>query len=352
MAARERVAEIDALRGLALFGVCLVNLVTIFRVSIFRYLDVFYTEPGTANAVAQWVIAMLFESKAFAIFSLLFGVGLSIFRQSHGTARLARRLAVLLFFGLAHVLLVWNGDILTAYALGGFLALPFLGRKSPIIPICVGIIYCLPLPIPDVLPHNYDAHVYATGTWTEIFHFRLNETRHYIAPLLLLTLPRIWALLLLGDWAWRRQIHRDRRKLRVIAWVGLGIGGSATLLEGIAAQVHVSLGPVEPLVSSLSNVPFGLGYAAAFFLLAGPRLVRWLAPVGRMALTNYLTQSLICSLIFYGFGFGLFDRIGAAAGAGLAIAIYLAQCIASHFWLQSFRFGPFERIWRAFTYGS
>jgi uncharacterized protein len=349
---QERVAEIDALRGLALFGVCLVNLVTIFRVSIFRYLDVFYTEPGAANAVAQWVVAILFESKAFAIFSLLFGVGLSIFRQSHGTARLARRLAVLLFFGLAHLLLVWNGDILTAYALGGFLALPFLGRKSPIIPVTVGILYCIPLPIPDVLPHDYDAHLYATGTWTEIFHFRLNETQHYIAPLLLLTLPRIWALFLLGDWAWRKQIHRDRKKLRAIAIAGLTIGGGATLLEGIAAQVHISLGASEPFVSSLSNVPFGLGYAAAFFLTDRPRVVAAFAPVGRMALTNYLAQSLICSLIFYGFGFGLFDRVGAASGVGLAIAIYVVQCIASHFWLQSFRFGPFERIWRAFTYGS
>ena len=130
----DRVATIDIVRGVALFGVMAVNLVTSFRVSLFQQ---FLSEPsvsGGANKVVDAVVTDGLELKAFALFSMLFGVGLAI--QYERLSRvgtpmrwLARRLAVLLMFGVVHLFFIWNGDILTEYALAGFCVLPFL--KAP-----------------------------------------------------------------------------------------------------------------------------------------------------------------------------------------------------------------------------
>src|SRR3954471_6578005 len=130
VAPRDRIEAVDAVRGVALFGVLIVNLVTEFRVSIFQQF-LASTACSEADRLAERIVAVGFESKAFCLFSLLFGVGLAIqFDRLSATGRplywLARRLAVLLAFGLVHLLFIWNGDILTEYALAGFAVLAFV----------------------------------------------------------------------------------------------------------------------------------------------------------------------------------------------------------------------------------
>lgn len=364
----ERIAEIDVIRGIALFGVLIVNFVTIFRVSMFLQIETFHTEPGAANAAADWFIGMAIESKAFAIFSLLFGVSAAIFRERNGTAMLARRFAILLAFGLAHLVLIWNGDILTAYALAGLLALPLLGKRAAAVAIAVvALFYCLPLPIPDPLPHGaaavehgtLAAFVYGKGTWLEILRFRTYETQRFIIPLLALTFPRIFAMILLGDLAWRRGLPRKPEEhLRLIRRVtagGLALGGGATALGAWAASTGHDLGRAWPLVSSLANVPLALGYVGGLVLLLRRPAIRrvcvaFFAPVGRMAFTNYIAQSVLGSLLFYGFGLGLFGRIGSGACLAVCVTVYLVQAAFSRVWLRRFAFGPLEWAWRRLTY--
>src|SRR5688572_2567666 len=127
----DRIDAIDVLRGVALFGILAVNLITEFRVSIFQQFLPNMDVGSIADRAVESFVSVALESKAFSLFSLLFGVGLAI--QFERLARngsplrwLVRRLAVLLAFGLIHLLLIWNGDILTEYALAGFVALPFL----------------------------------------------------------------------------------------------------------------------------------------------------------------------------------------------------------------------------------
>jgi uncharacterized protein len=128
----ERIDAIDVLRGLALFGVLAMNIVTVFRVSIFAQFLPNAEPAGPLDRAVAAVLTVAVDFKALALFSLLFGVGLAIqFERLAANARrmilLERRLAVLLAIGLVHLYLIWNGDILVEYALAGFVVLPFLG---------------------------------------------------------------------------------------------------------------------------------------------------------------------------------------------------------------------------------
>src|SRR5438552_5362665 len=153
----ERIESLDALRGLALFGVLIVNLQTQFRVSLFTFYSDFHTAPGYANLATDGAIRFLLEFKAFAIFSFLFGVGLVLFfeRTRHqGRGRpmrlLWRRLVVLLLLGSLHMLL-WNGDILLAYAVVGLLVSPVLLARPRVavgLALACAAIEILPLPLP------------------------------------------------------------------------------------------------------------------------------------------------------------------------------------------------------------
>ena len=361
-----RIEDLDVLRGLALFGVAVVNATTIFRVSLFLVLERFHTDPDPASHAVDWVVGLALESKAFAIFSLLFGVGLGIFRERSGMPRLVRRLIVLLAVGLVHMLLVWNGDILTAYALVGLSVLPFLGRKSALwIALAIGAVYGL-VPFPDILPHGaevtqhaLDANAaYGSGSWSTVLAFRTFETRRFIVPLLAETAPRIGALFLLGDWAWRRGIFRaparHLRLLRATCMTGLLLGGGATAVDAYYAWFGLPFGIFVRAATAFANIPLALGYAAGVLLLlqrpAWRRILTRFGPIGRMALTSYLAQSLVFTALFY--GGRLFGKLTSAESTVVAVAVYALQVVVSDRWLRRYHFGPFEWAWRALTYGT
>jgi uncharacterized protein len=370
-----RQESLDALRGLALFGVLMVNLQTEFRVSLFTFYSVFHTHPGRINFATDQAIRFFLESKAFAIFSLLFGAGLAMFferARRHGCGRVPalifRRVAVLLVLGAAH-LLFWNGDILFAYAVAGLLVWPVLfagPRLAAILALACAAIACLPGPLPG-LPDRAEmvrqglaaTPVYQAGTTRALFLFRWNETYRYILPLLLGSLPRIVGLMLAGTFAWRLGLlspnPRRLKMYRVVALAGLLVGGSATAVEMLPVAACPRLAPVAPVAACLANIPFGLGYVALVLWAAAAgrwkRLWRLLAPAGRMALTNYLSQSMVLSFVFFSFGLGLFGQLSPAPVALGGITLYAIQLYASRQWLLRFRFGPFEWAWRSLTFG-
>ena len=373
----ERIESLDALRGLALFGVLMVNLQTEFRVSLLRFYSTFHTHPGYANLATDDAIRFLLESKAFAIFSFLFGVGLAMFfertgRRGRGRPMrlLLRRLVVLLALGFVHMLF-WNGDILLAYAIAGLLVSPVLlagPRLAAVLALAFAAIGVLPLPLPGLPAHATMLQqgiaataVYGGGSFGDIFRFRWNETRLYIAPLLLGCIPRIAGLMLAGMAVWRLGlISNPRRQLRlyqVVALAGfaIGCGGSALTLLDQAGRIHLN-GLVRMVVYPSETVPFAFGYVAFFFCAVASERGKWLlrlfAPIGRMALTSYVTQSLVLSFVFFGYGLGLCGRLPSAPVALGGIAFYAFQIGTSHLWLSRFRFGPLEWIWRSLTFGS
>ena len=367
----ERCTALDTIRGLALLGVLLVNLHSNFRVSLAE--DLLGPPPSHrwGDRVVDRAVVVLLQFKAFALFSLLFGAGLAVFgeraaaRAAGPTRFLARRLIILLALGLVHLLLVWNGDILTLYAVCGLLMLPVCRLPAAALAAAGAAAFALPYIVPwgigwpteDILRKlaGEAELVYTAGGVGNVVAFHWRETRLLILPLLVGVGPQTWGSMALGAAVWKAGVFRDpgrhRRLLWVVALAGGAVGGGATLLS--AFEVPTPLPP--PLLEAASSAPLALAYAAGLLLaLRSPAAARLAAPfsaTGQMALTNYLAQSLVLSFLFYGYGLGLYGRLGSAAAAGVGLVIYAGQVVFSRAWLRRHRFGPVEWVWRSLTYG-
>lgn len=378
VAATDRLTSLDILRGLALFGVMAINVVFEFRVSIFRqFLPALRTrEAGTTsfagtlppdmvaplwpvmgdspfNRAIEDILERTVSMKAFALFSLLLGIGLAMqfdrIAPNRRVPLLLRRLVILLAIGLLHLTLLWNGDILTEYAIAGLIVLPFLFAPRWVVTASslalLGVYFTgwlmrlTPLPSSAwMMQHVTDAGlVYARGSFTQVLAFRLSEISA-IAPLHLWIFPRTVGLFLAGIVIWRCGILRDARDHRA----------SLLLITLAALVVTLDAGP------SLVTVSLTLAYGALVLAVAntawGVCLLGWAAPVGRMAFTNYLMQSMIFSFVFYGYGLGLFGRLSVSLALGIGIAVYGLQVLVSWCWLTMFQFGPVEWLWRSLMY--
>jgi uncharacterized protein len=394
----ERVQIVDILRGFALFGILLVNMA--FFIHPFQS-AVFPLDPATPwyDKAAAWLIKFLGEGKFYTLFSMLFGLGLTLLmsrieaRGGRFVPLYLRRLLVLLGIGLVHALLIWIGDILILYAVIGFLLILFRNAKPRTLLIWAVILIALPIlfntavtglvelgrSVPEgaeqidlafaeveagfVADLERAYRVYPVGTFAEITEQRIYDYSTMVLNYSFVMAFSILGMFLIGVYFGKRQLFQNleanRSFFTKLLLAGLLIGlpanfyyathvGSLTLLdlswENLLLQVAQLIG--APLLS--------LAYVSAFSLLAlspvfGKRL-SVLAPVGQMALTNYLTQSIVCTTIFYGYGLGLFGQVGAAAGIGLTLVIYLLQIPISHWWMKRFKYGPAEWLWRSLTY--
>lgn len=377
----ERIWAIDALRGLALLGVLAINLHTEFRVSLFEQ---FLAQPPTDvfDRAAAGFLSFAFEFKAISLFSMLFGVGLAIQRERlaknpRRLVLLIRRLLALLAFGLIHLVFIWNGDILTEYALAGLLVLPLLFAPVSVSLLTATLLLLAYLSLPflhlSILPdpdwmaaHAAEArHVYGSAGFFDILRFRVAEVPQ-IAKLLAFIFPRTLALIVFGAWLWRSGSISKMAERKV----GLLAGGILLLVGGIAltAQVKgyftlVQVGPssgtapklIRNALDEVAPILMALGYAALVLLASrftrSRAALQWAVPVGRTAFSNYILQSVILGFLFYGYGMGLMGHVGAAAGLAITCAIYAVQAWISAKWLRAHRFGPLEWLWRTLMYG-
>lgn len=371
----DRIAAIDIVRGIALFGVMAINITTIFRTSIFeRFLP--------APIDGSWLDRQLYSSlmigidlKAFALFSLLFGVGLAIqydhlSASTRRPALLVRRLAFLLLIGAAHLVLIWNGDILFEYAIAGFVVLPFLYGSSrlpaiagtALLAVFIGSSFLPPIAsMPSRSWMAQDtadaARIYASGGFAEVLAFRIRELPGFL-PLHLFIFPRTVALMLIGAAAWRAGFFRTETRaslgLPLLAAVGILVGGALAVMH--ENDWFRSGWRTELLVERLGTVLLACGYGAAIIWATenarGRKLLAWAAPIGRMAFTNYLMQSIIFGWLFYGYGLGLFGKLGVSAALAIGIGVYLLQVAFSAVWLQRYLYGPVEWLWRGAMYGT
>ena len=380
VAPSSRIEGIDVLRGLALFGVLAINIVFEFRVSIFeQFLPPVGTIPAIDRALSD-VLAAAIELKALALFSFLFGVGLAIqfdrlINNPRRLTLLIRRLVVLLGIGAAHLFLLWNGDILVAYAMAGLVVLPFLfgPRWLTLLVAAASLVLFLTMPLlPPVVQfpshfwifeHIAEAtRAYGDGGFLDVLAFRVREIPAFF-PLHVLIFPRTIALFLFGVLAWRSGILQrapeHKSLLFSIAMGGVLFGGALTV---VAQERDLfgwpSLGRAHEVMVErrLGGVVLAAGYAASIVGLAsvpaGQRMLAWAAPVGRMALTNYLGQSLILGWIFYGYGFGLFGKLSVSTAFTIGVVVYAMQAAISAWWLGRYRYGPVEWLWRSLMYGS
>lgn len=363
-------------RGMALFGVMAINLLTEFRESIFQQFLPQISESSAPDRLTDLLARYGLDMKAFSLFSFLFGVGLAIqyerlSRSGPPMRWLLRRLAVLLGFGLIHLLFIWNGDILTEYALAGFVVLPFLMAPQRVLGVaaCVGIlIYVampyLSLPLPWYEPGWFRPHVaaadlaYGHGGFMAVHRFSFREVADLV-PLHVSVFPRTIGLFLLGAFTWRWGLFKDpfahRRAVAVIAVSATLAGGFLTYADqaNLASvfgrpRLGVSISHAAPAILALGYCGI-IVWLVEFTPLRG--VLRAFAPLGRMAFTNYIAESLIFGMLFFGYGVGLYGRIGPAATLAIGTGTYALQMAASTWWLRHYRFGPLEWLWRTLMYG-
>jgi uncharacterized protein len=371
----DRIAAIDIVRGIALFGVMAINVTTVFRVSIFEQFLPARLDGTWLDRALYWILMVGVDLKAFALFSLLFGVGLAIQHDhlsahSRRTALLVRRLAFLLLIGAAHLILIWNGDILFEYAIAGFVVLPFLFCRLRIL-TTVGAallaVFLLSPFLPPIAPMPSRAwmiqnvaeatRIYGSGGFAEVLAFRIHELSGFL-PLHLFMFPRTVALMLIGAVAWRAGVFRAgsraSRCLPLVAAIGLVAGGilSVSHVNGwlrLGWRAELSL---ERLATVMLACAYGATIVWATNRACARQLLIWAAPIGRMAFTNYLMQSVIFGYLFYGYGLGLFGKLGVAAALAIGTGVYILQIIFSAYWLQRHLYGPVEWLWRSAMYGA
>lgn len=398
VAPTERIETLDALRGFALLGILAVNM-TLFSWPVY---EVFVTGRDWTlwhDRLADWAVRFLAEGKFYLLFSFLFGLGMAIQMQraeARGAAfagRFSRRLTVLLGIGLLHAFVLWEGDILVWYAAFGFLLLAFRKCKPGTLLIWAGVFLLIPVAVYALIwamvavgsqvPEGAEAiqqefaraeqyyaqvaqenlRVFAQGTVAEIFAQRARNVL-FLWSYTWFFAPNFFAMFLLGLYAGKRRLLHEveahvRLFRRLLVWgLCLGLPGNLIYTVGFefANQSEVSLTWVIAMGAYAVGGPaLCFAYAAGITLLLRranwERCLRPLASAGRMALSNYLLQSLVCTTIFYSYGLGWYGSVGRAAGLGLVMLIFAAQLPLSVWWLNHFRFGPAEWVWRSLTYG-
>ncbi|WP_010094356.1 DUF418 domain-containing protein [Ornithinibacillus scapharcae] len=372
----KRIETIDGLRGFSLIGILMANML-IFQYGMFGKDSIDKFSLSTIDSSAYIWLKIFVESSFMPIFMFLFGYSMVLLRnklESRGQKvkrHLARRFFLLMLFGALHAAFIWEGDILLAYGLIGFLALAFVNRKKKTILIWAIVFFTLTgllslgeveLTSEDIaIMNNYvekETIIYSGGSYGEVLEFRNSgelpfNLPDYMYVVMLLMAPIITCpILLFGMYAaksgWFTNPNVERKMYLRWAIILLPVG---IFLKTIS-QLFPDFSPGEGLY--IIGAPLlSVGYIFLFSLFytnGAPKLFFYFEKVGKLSLTNYLVQSMICTTIFYGYGLGLFGKMGVFYGILLAILIYTMQFIISHYYLKIWRMGPFEKVLRTFTY--
>lgn len=390
--ASERFVILDILRGFALLGIAIANF---SEFSLYSFLggearDAMPT--ASADTIVYYLEYIFVDGKFYTLFSLLFGIGFSIIlrnaerRGGNGLRVFYRRMAVLLLFGFLHLLFLWSGDILMLYAAMGML-LPLLRNVGDRALVALSV-FMLALPVGvDFLRESvgYDPaapfvrlqwhYCAAYGITEENFAFWLRDAKSYSEMFQFLVQGafermqefivgnryfKVLGLFIVGYVAGRNRLYARLGEgvvwLRRIAVGGLAVGVPMAVVYAYSSMNGRPWGVGIHSVLYLLNVyPVGFAYLAllclAFLRRPQSRLMRGLAAPGRMALSNYIGQSLFGVVIFYGVGFGLGASVGLVIVAPIAIAVFVFQTLFCRWWLARFQFGLLEWIWRTVTYG-
>ncbi|MER5312400.1 DUF418 domain-containing protein [Streptomyces sp. NPDC002773] len=378
----ERLAHVDALRGFALLGILVVNIG--YMASTYHGSGL--EDPRFASPLddaVRWAVAVFFEAKFFLLFSFLFGYSFTLQLDSAERSgarfvpRFLRRLAGLLVLGALHATLLFTGDILTAYAVLGLILLAARRirprtavRTALVLFVVTAAAYVLLAAgvhltgggagvAPGVAAEAERVAAELRGDPGSVIRANLEQLPDMAFLLAFFQAPAALAAFFLGLAAGRvralADLARHRTVLVRLQWAGFTVG-----LLGAVVYAHASLehpgGAYQILAMGIDVVTAPLlaaAYAATVLRLAqgrlGKRTVAVLGPVGSMTLTGYLSQSLVCALLFTGYGAGLVGRVSPPVVLAVALALFAAQVVSGRWWLRRHRYGPVEWLLRAWT---
>lgn len=389
---QERFMILDVLRGLALLGICLANFPE-FSLYTFQPDEVTASMPSAGiDRVVRYFQYMFIDGKFYTLFSLLFGIGFSIIlsnamrKGAKGFGVFYRRMWILAVIGAVHLMLIWSGDILLLYALLGML-LPLFHRFSDkklllfsgvfiLFPVVIDTLSAaggvnLSAPVVRLQQHycslygitenNFGIWLRDADSYGKVFQFLVQgafvRMQEFIDGHRAF---KVMSLFLLGYYIGRNRLYAnlpDRRiLLKKVCGIGFLVGFPTSVLYAWSAVNGHPYGLIShSMLYAVSVVPMGLAYVAGFCLLfvkyRGNCIWRLFAAPGRMALTNYIGQSVAGMVLFYGTGLGLGASIGLAGTELIATGVFLFQIVFCRLWLHHFQYGPLEWIWRMLTYG-
>lgn len=388
----ERYILLDALRGLALLGICLANFSEFSLYTFLKGEAAAGMPTAGIDRIVRYLQYVFIDGKFYTLFSLLFGIGFSIIisnamqKQMNGFAFFFRRMVILLLIGFVHLLFIWSGDILMLYALLGFFLPLFRNVSNKGLLTASAFFLLLPVAIDFVIEitgfnpsagvvriQQYYCGLY--GITDDNFAYWLRDADNYPDVFRFLIQGafvrmqefidgnrafKVMGLFLLGFYIGRNrlyaQLSENEKLLKQIALWGIVIGLPTSLLYAWSAMSAHPWGVGgHSLLYTISVFPMGMAYVAGFSLYylhkKEHRIFRLLAAPGRMALTNYIGQSLWGIAIFYGIGLGLGANMGLVYVLLIATGVYMVEIAFSHIWLHFCQFGPLEWIWRMLTYG-
>jgi uncharacterized protein len=390
----ERIQLIDVLRGFALACIFIGNMQWFSGYGMTPH--VLVEGWPLLDRIAAFIVHFAIDGKFYSIFSFLFGFGfaLQIARaKERGDGKASvfkRRLFWLLIIGLLHAYLLWAGDILSIYAVTGFVLLLFRKKSDrsllkwafwlllipiPVYLLIFGLFTAFAPPLPPEFTESDPVKALAswqatiaqvsTASFFEILT-RFNPQYimgRYIGLILEMRFAKLLAMFLLGCYAQRKgilsddAIHDELTKRVLKYGFVLGLIGNAVIAAVAWAESPFppsALGVLGVIGNAVGVAPLALAFIAAVKLLwqrpRARRILNILAPAGRMALTNYLMQTVIAVLMFYGYGLGLYGSVGPLGTTLIAVLIFSVQVMFSSVWLRFFNYGPMEWVWRQLTY--
>ncbi len=383
---KERIVLLDSLRGLAILGILICNIPLAFEPeSVAESVPFWPHGQGPASLAVWWVTQVFFQQKFYTLFGMLFGASVLLIGGEGGdrdrTVMIVKRLLALLAIGLFHGLAIWQGDVLSFYALVGLIVLLARGWSARWL-LTAGIVLHLgeygwklwrmlsraarfdqPLP-PDLTARITKESAAETARFTGDFATSLSQNAHDYWTFLTesWSWPPLWpltvlALMLMGMGLFKLGVLKGQLSPTAHkALVAIGLGAMVLVAAPLSLYLAVPskpmmLGALGRWLQGLTAPAVSLGYLALLALALRHQVWRALpavlAPVGQMAFTNYLMQSVIMTVISYG-GRGpvLYGKLDRPALAGIVVLIWIAQILWSRWWLDRFTMGPLEWLWR------
>ena len=378
IAESNRLTVIDLLRGIAILGILLVNMIDFH--SPFLYMQADYWDGADFYTYA--FVDIFAQGNFYPMFAFLFGFGAVLLMNRTMEKGMSfpllfsRRMAFLLLVGVFHAFVIWHGDILITYAICGWFILLVYKLSGKALLILSVLLYTIPYgllgflsilisfidPAAAQLKTDWDSaaesiRVYGNGSISDIFAFRFEEwmavngSMNFI--LLFMTIfPCMLAGMAFAQLGWLSDAAGNRKKLQVMFWFSVILGLGLKIYPYFEGFNMGSL----IMQDSFGGPILALAYITGITLLYDRfspfrKLTEPFVPIGRMSMTNYLTQSIFWTLIFYSYGLGFYGQIGMLTGTILAIFFIALQAVFSAYWLKSFRMGPVEYVWRLATYG-
>lgn len=372
----KRVTAVDSLRGCSLFGILMANLL-IFQYGM--YGKDALKDLSWIDNFSYYSIKIFIQDSFIPIFTLLFGFSLvkmiESIRAKEKKSRwfIIRRAIGLIILGFLHSSFIWEGDILLFYGMMVFHLLIFINRKPKTLIIWASLFFILncaltygnhistPTEQAEIAAYNKEeAKVYSEGSYAEIKDFRSNAEIPgmgddlYTSILTVIFAPLIYAPLFLIGIAFAKLhlFENLEAERRIYRWA-FAIIPLAVILKVIGQFDHVW----SAMALTIGEQTLSIGYVFLFmwFFLStqSSKVMLAFESVGKLSLTNYLMQSVICTFVFYGYGLGLFGKIGVTVGIMFGLIVYILQCYISTIYLKTFKRGPVEtllRIWTNFSW--